>query len=581
MSPRKRAASYFHGEEDWDTADRYPKRVERAKAEPRILQSNEEAAEQPINQTYSQCRMPPFSDSSPLPTTSYDVPTTPNINSSPLPTAADMDTDGDNSSALPSPSLSPISTSRTRNIAADESDAPMPLASPLTALPSPSNIPNQLIETYTALPREIRPYLLLHLLRRSSMKSLQFVHETAMLALRSDIIGRLPQHLARRVLSFCDVRTLCRATAVSLTWKKIIDYDEQLWHTKLQDAGFQVRKEDLLSEHIVEEAATADKAKVVEYQTPLKILYRRHHLMHLNWKANRCQRMQLTGHTHHVVTCLQFDEDKVVTGSDDCCVNIYDIKTGELKHVLKGHEGGVWALQYVGNTLVTGSTDRTIRVWDMKTGRCLHILRGHASTVRCLTIVQPVKNADGVMEPKEPMIVSGSRDTTLRVWRLPRVNNAERSEGTGQQLSQEAAQGPSMFQAIAQRYGLHPTELDMNLYGSNWYPEASRDDAYHVHTLRGHTQSVRALDARGRILVSGSYDRSVRLWDLVRGGDPLYTWNAHIDKVYAVVIDAKRDQVISGSMDQTIHIFNIKTKLVVNILRGKQIDLLQSLNNAC
>lgn len=264
-----------------------------------------------------------------------------------------------------------------------------------------------------------------------------------------------------------------------------------------------------------------------------------------------------------------------------CPVNIYDIKTGELKHVLKGHEGGVWALQYVGDTLVTGSTDRTIRVWDMKTGRCLHILRGHASTVRCLTIVQPVKNADGVMEPKEPMIVSGSRDTTLRVWRLPRVNNAERSEGTGQQLSQEAAQGPSMFQAIAQRYGLHPIEPDMNLYGSNWYPEASRDDAYHVHTLRGHTQSVRALDARGRILVSGSYDRSVRLWDLVRGGDPLYTWNAHIDKVYAVVIDAKRDQVISGSMDQTIHIFNIKTKLVINILRGKQIDLMQSQNNAC
>lgn len=541
--------------------------MERVKTASAILQKSKDAADQQTNRTNSQCTMPSLSDSSPLPTNSHDGQNTPNINSSPLPTTADMDTDEDTSSALPSPSLSPISTSRTRNIAAaDEEDDPMPLAPPLTALPTSSvNIPNQLIDTYTALPREIKSYLMLHLLRRSSMKTLQFAHETAMVALRSDIIARLPEHLARRVLSFCDVRTLCRATAVSMTWKKIIDYDEELWKTKLQEAGFSVRKEDALSECIAEEK---DKSNVARYQTSFKILYRRHHLMHLNWKANRCQRMQLRGHTHHVVTCLQFDEDKIVTGSDDCCVNIYDIRTGELKHILKGHEGGVWALQYVGDTLVTGSTDRTIRVWNMRTGRCLHILRGHASTVRCLTIVQPVKNANGVMEPKEPMIVSGSRDTTLRVWRLPQIDSlvAKRERARQRELCRE----PSVFQIIAQRYGLHPTERDLNICDSNWYPNAPRDEVYHVHTLRGHTQSVRALDAHGRILVSGSYDRTVRLWDLVRGGDPLYTWNSHQDKVYAVVIDAKRDQVISGSMDQTIHIFNYKTRLLLNILRGKK-----------
>lgn len=35
--------------------------------------------------------------------------------------------------------------------------------------------------------------------------------------------------------------------------------------------------------------------------------------------------------------------------------------------------------------------------------------------------------------------------------------------------------------------------------------------------LEGHDHAVRALAARGRTLVSGSYDCSVRIWDIVTG----------------------------------------------------------------
>lgn len=40
---------------------------------------------------------------------------------------------------------------------------------------------------------------------------------------------------------------------------------------------------------------------------------------------------------------------------------------------------------------------------------------------------------------------------------------------------------------------------------------------WHVHHLEGHTQAVRALAAHGRICVSGSYDTTVRVWDIVKG----------------------------------------------------------------
>ncbi|KAK9318754.1 WD40-repeat-containing domain protein, partial [Lipomyces orientalis] len=71
-------------------------------------------------------------------------------------------------------------------------------------------------------------------------------------------------------------------------------------------------------------------------------------------------------HGRNVVTCLQFDSDKIITGSDDCYINIHDTRTGKLRARLGGHERGIWALQYVGNTLVSGSTDRTVRVWDIE-----------------------------------------------------------------------------------------------------------------------------------------------------------------------------------------------------------------------
>jgi F-box and WD-40 domain protein CDC4 len=60
------------------------------------------------------------------------------------------------------------------------------------------------------------------------------------------------------------------------------------------------------------------------------------------------------------------------------------------------------------------------------------VFGGHTSTVRCLAIVKPEMvdvNRNGVVVqekwPKRPLIVTGSRDHSLRVWTLPRPGEAE------------------------------------------------------------------------------------------------------------------------------------------------------------
>lgn len=157
-----------------------------------------------------------------------------------------------------------------------------------------------------------------------------------------------------------------------------------------------------------------------ERPIPLKHVYRRRYQTNRNWFTKEPVHLSFPGHGPNVVTCLQFDADKILSASDDHSINVYDTRTGQLRKRLEGHLGGVWALQYKGDILVTGSTDRSIRIWNLTTYTQEHVLWGHGSTVRCLQIVEPVYDpSTGEFQPPFPLIVTGSRDASVRVWKLP------------------------------------------------------------------------------------------------------------------------------------------------------------------
>lgn len=267
-----------------------------------------------------------------------------------------------------------------------------------------------------------------------------------------------------------------------------------------------------------------------------KTIYQRHHMMRQTWMKGDTEPHHLAfrAHHRHVVTCLLFDSDRIITGSDDTSINVFDTKSGILRKRLEGHEGGVWALACEGDTLVSGSTDRSVRVWDIKSGQCMQTFQGHTSTVRCLVILKPTKigeDCDGnaIMQPTEPVIITGSRDSTLRVWKLPKPGS------------------PPMHQAGP--------------------PENETDNPYALRTLTGHHNSVRAIAAHGDTLVSGSYDCRVYVWK-ISTGELVHRLQGHSQKVYSVVLDHERNRCISGSMDNLVKVWSLDTGVCLFTLEG-------------
>ena len=67
--------------------------------------------------------------------------------------------------------------------------------------------------------------------------------------------------------------------------------------------------------------------------------------------------------------------------------------------VLTGHADPAYAAVYTpdGTKLVTGSFDKTLRLWDLATGKCLRTLEGHSVGVNAVALAADGADADAAL----------------------------------------------------------------------------------------------------------------------------------------------------------------------------------------
>ena len=91
----------------------------------------------------------------------------------------------------------------------------------------------------------------------------------------------------------------------------------------------------------------------------------------------------------------------------------------------------------------------------------------------------------------------------------------------------------------------------------------------------GHQQEVYTLDFSldGRLIVSGSGDKTVRIWDMIDGTSKVLTINDgdppnNDHGVTSVAISPNGRYVAAGSLDSVVRIWNVNTSQLVERLEG-------------
>lgn len=118
--------------------------------------------------------------------------------------------------------------------------------------------------------------------------------------------------------------------------------------------------------------------------------------------------LTLKGHTHYIY-CVTFSPDgkRLVSGSRDSTVKVWDATSGEELFTFKGHDGNVLGVAFSpdGKRLASSSNEQTVKLWDIQSGQETLTLKGQGG-----------QRVGGVVfSPDGKRLVSAKEDTA-EIW---------------------------------------------------------------------------------------------------------------------------------------------------------------------
>ena len=209
--------------------------------------------------------------------------------------------------------------------------------------------------------------------------------------------------------------------------------------------------------------------------------------------------------SERILSLLEFEKNKILSGTGDNSINLWDLENPEEKiYSFKGHDLWVNALvKCDSNFFASASNDSKIKIWDYFKRECVSTLKGHVDCILSLILL------------KNNNLCSGSADLTIRIW----------DWGLGECIS----------------------------------------------ILKGHTRWVKCvMELDNGVLVTGSDDKTIKLWKNEINFKTLEE-HAHSVRTFCQINERYFG---SGSFDYTIKIWEIDSWKCVQTLYGHELNII-------